>query len=89
MLKAALIYLAAASLITFILYGSDKLFARARSARVPERTLLFASVIGGAFGGLLGMLLFRHKTRKPRFLITNAFALILHVAAVVMITTIG
>ena len=88
MLKPALIYLAAASALTLVLYGSDKLFAKAGSSRVPERTLLFASVIGGAVGGLLGMLLFRHKTRKPRFLITNIFALVLHVAAVVLLATI-
>ena len=35
--------------------------------RVPEKTLLMLSVIGGAGGGLVGMVLFRHKTKHKNF----------------------
>ena len=54
------------SVITFILFGTDKQRALKHKWRIPERTLLFFSVFGG-IGGLLGMLFFHHKTRKLRF----------------------
>lgn len=52
--------------ITFILYGIDKLKAVKHRWRIPEATLLFFSITGG-IGGLLGMLIFHHKTRKWKF----------------------
>ncbi len=35
--------------------------------RIPEKTLLLMALIGGSLGVLLGMRLFRHKTKKPVF----------------------
>lgn len=55
------------SLLAFILMGYDKGRAKAGRRRVPERTLLLVAALGGAPGALLGMYLFRHKTRHPRF----------------------
>ena len=89
MLDIFLVYLGVASALTFVLYGADKLFAKTKNRRIPERTLLFASTIGGAFGGTLGMLVFRHKTRKPRFVLTNVVALILHLAVAILLINIG
>ena len=54
------------SLITFILFGADKRKAVKHQWRISEATLLLFSVFGG-IGGLLGMLLFRHKTMKWKF----------------------
>ena len=85
MLDIALTYVAVASAITMALYGLDKLFARMGARRIPERTLLFASFIGGALGGLVGMILFRHKTRKPRFFTVNILSLLLHAAVICML----
>ena len=67
LLKILAIYFAAASLITLILYGVDKYKAVHGLWRISERTLLLSSFLGGAVGGSMGMLLFRHKTRYPRF----------------------
>ncbi|NMC85808.1 MAG: DUF1294 domain-containing protein [Anaerolineaceae bacterium] len=55
------------SLATLIVWGADKAAAMAGAWRVPERTLLALVFLGGALGGGLGMLLFRHKTRKLGF----------------------
>lgn len=52
-----------------ILFLSDKLRARRGAWRIPESTLLFSAVLGGSAGALLGMLLFRHKSRHKRFMI--------------------
>ncbi len=61
------IYLIGISLIALILFGYDKAMAIAHKRRVPERTLLGLGLVGGAWGGLAGMVLFRHKIRRPRF----------------------
>lgn len=89
MLNAYLIYIAVASALTLLLYGADKLFAKTGARRIPERTLFFSSFIGGALGGLFGMLIFRHKTRKPRFFAINIVALVLHVALAVALAAFG
>ena len=62
-----IVYLAGVNAVLFALMGSDKRSAVRRRRRIPETTLLALAVLGGAAGGLLGMLLFRHKTRKAAF----------------------
>lgn len=59
--------------IAFVLYGYDKLRAGGAGDRVPERHLLAVAAMGGWPGALLGMLMFRHKTRKFSFQIKFAF----------------
>lgn len=50
MLKYIIIYLYAMSLLTFILFGADKHKARAHKWRIPEKTLLGLSLLGGFAG---------------------------------------
>jgi uncharacterized membrane protein YsdA (DUF1294 family) len=57
------------SMIALILTLYDKQAAIRRFWRVPERTLFFISVLGGASIMLAAMLLFRHKTRHAKFMI--------------------
>lgn len=63
-------YLWLVNIATFAAYGYDKHRAYYAKFRIPEFVLLLLAVIGGAFGALMGMLLFRHKIRKPRFYVT-------------------
>ena len=67
MTTALYVYLAAVNLLDFILMGADKSKAKRGAWRVPEATLLLVAVLGGSIGGILGMLLFRHKTRHAAF----------------------
>ncbi len=60
-------YWMATSLVCVLLMFWDKLSAVKRRWRVPERTLLFWALIGGALGGKLGQRIYRHKTRKEPF----------------------
>ncbi|MEG2678538.1 MAG: DUF1294 domain-containing protein [Oscillospiraceae bacterium] len=60
-------YLAGVNLLCFCLMGADKYKAQRRRWRIPEKVLLGTALIGGSLGGLLGMFLFRHKTRHPQF----------------------
>ena len=60
-------YLLIINAAAFLLMRADKQKARKRQWRIPEATLFGAALLGGSLGILLGMYVFRHKTRKPRF----------------------
>ena len=70
-------YLVIVNTISFIIMGLDKYFAIKEKRRISENSLLFLSIIGGVFGTSLGMIIFRHKIRKPKFLILIPILLIL------------
>lgn len=77
-----LIYIAVINIITFILFGMDKSKAIKHKRRIRESTLLGLSFFGGAAGGLLGMYVFRHKTRKPYFLYGLPLMLLIQILSV-------
>ena len=60
-------YIVIMGFITFVAYGIDKAKAKKGRIRIPEKVLLSMSLLGGGIGGLLGMLLFRHKTRAEHW----------------------
>ena len=60
-------YLTVMSLLAFLLCGADKWKAKRGRWRIPEKTLLLVSGLGGVWGFLLGMFCFRHKTRHWTF----------------------
>lgn len=63
------IYLIVINILTFLTFGIDKKKAILNEKRVSENTLLIICFLGGILGGLLGMMIFHHKTRKLKFLI--------------------
>lgn len=65
--RLLLIWLGVMSLLAFILFAQDKFKSKRGRWRIPEAALLGVCLCGGAFGGLLGMHLLHHKTRKPPF----------------------
>ncbi|MDQ8187465.1 DUF1294 domain-containing protein [Pelagicoccus sp. SDUM812002] len=72
---------AALNLIAFLLYGTDKLFAKANRSRISEKALLLTSALGASPGALIGMVVFNHKTSKPKFRYGVPALLALHSAA--------
>ncbi len=58
---------AAASLVSFVLYGWDKSEAKRGGTRISERSLHCVALIGGWPGALLAQRVFRHKTKKVSF----------------------
>ena len=80
-------YLILLSLITFFMYGLDKRNAKKGKWRVPEKLLLLLSFIGGAYGGFIGMKLFRHKTTGEHWYFTavNILGLIIHTTLLILI----
>jgi len=61
------LYLLMVNLAGFVLMGLDKRKAKQGKWRVPEKTLFLPAVLGGAVGCMLGMRVFRHKTRHWYF----------------------
>lgn len=75
-------YLIGVNLLTFLVFGLDKLKARKGKWRIPEATLIWLSIAGGSAGALLGMYLFRHKTQKRKFTLGVPVILIVQVVLV-------
>lgn len=76
--------IAAINLITFILYGVDKSRAKRHAWRIPEATLLGFAAIFGSVGAILGMSVFRHKTKHLKFVITVPLLLVIQLGLVVI-----
>lgn len=72
----AAIWFATFSTVTFLIFGFDKWRASQSGGRVPESFLTTLGALGGWAGGLLGMIVFRHKTAKWTFKFKYALALI-------------
>ena len=72
-------YLVLANLVAFAMYGIDKRRAIKDKWRIPEKRLLLAALLGGAFGALWGMILFHHKTKKARFFLMVPVLFVLQV----------
>ena len=59
----------------------DKIRAMERRFRIPESVLLILAVLGGSVGCIAGMVIFRHKKRKPLFRYGLPLILILQIGA--------
>ncbi len=81
---AALVLLAL-NLFSFALMGWDKRCARKGNWRVPEKTLFLAAGCFGALGGVLGMYVYRHKTKHWYFRIFFPLMLAAQIALLVLI----
>lgn len=70
-----IILLSTVNLLSLVLFGIDKLSSVKRGWRIPESNLLLAALVG-PFGAFAGMLIFRHKTRKMKFILVPIFLII-------------
>lgn len=84
MTKFILFYLLTINLIGFIIMFIDKSRSIHKEWRVPEKNLIGLSMIGGSIGMLLGMHLFRHKTKHKKFTIGIPFILILQCLFIIL-----
>ena len=81
------VYLLAVSAAAFLLCGYDKSIAGGSATRVPENVLLAAAFVGGTLGLLLGMGLFRHKTKKRSFQLYLGLVIVAQVALAYFVGT--
>lgn len=68
-IKWIVICLLAISVIGTVLCIHDKISAKKRKRRISEKTLFLFAVLGASGAMYLTMLLIRHKTRHPSFMI--------------------
>lgn len=74
-------YITVLSIISVIVTAHDKLSAERGGRRVPERTLIALSALGGSAVMLLMMCLIHHKTRHKKFMIGIPLIIILQAFA--------
>ena len=55
------------NVITFVVYGIDKLKAKKGKCRVSETTLLLLAIVGGSVGAWCGVKVWHHKTMHLKF----------------------
>lgn len=68
------------NIVTFFYFGLDKMKSMKQGARrIRERTLWFLIAIGGSVGAILGMHVFRHKTKKLSFQAVVAVILLIQI----------
>ena len=65
--KNIIIYLLVINLLTFAAMWWDKHEAKVGDWRISEKTLFLLVLFGGVVGGILGMYVYRHKTKKWYF----------------------
>lgn len=84
-LKWLVLWVVAANIVAFVLYGIDKRRAKRHAWRIPEAVLLGIAVVGGSIGAIAGMFLFRHKTKHPAFRIGLPAILIIQIIFVILL----
>ena len=87
--RGLLIYLAAVNILTIIVFGVDKMNARANRQRVRIVTLLGLAFIGGSVGALIGMYGFHHKTKKAYFTVGVPLILLMQVVVLFYVMNMG
>jgi len=80
---ALLVYAAFINVLAFALCAYDKRAAIKKRRRISEKTLFAVSILGGAALFFIAMLLVRHKTRQPRFMILMPLFALGHIALIV------
>lgn len=73
------------NIITFFVYGFDKMMAVSKQRRVSEKTMWILALIGGSLGAICAMEYFRHKTKKISFFGTLVLILLLQLAGLYLI----
>lgn len=79
------IYLIAVNILGFASMGIDKHRAINHGWRISEAMLFFFALIGGSLGSVLGMWLFRHKTRHWYFKYGMPLILVFQILVLVLL----
>ncbi len=78
-------YLIIINFVAVLVTVSDKRRAKKHRWRIPENTLLLLAALGGSPAMLVTMLLIRHKTRHPKFMVGIPVILILQAVVIYFI----
>lgn len=81
--KYVILYFIIINIIGLGIMALDKFKAQKGYWRTPEKTLFTVTLLGGGFGTIAGMYMFRHKTKKLKFTIGLPTILILEIILVI------
>lgn len=84
-MKLVFTYLFLINAAGFLIMLIDKQKARKNRWRIPERVLIGIATVGGSFGIMAGMRIFRHKTRHEKFTVGVPVILALQILFAVFI----
>lgn len=87
--KILAVYLLIINLIGFANMGIDKRKAIRHKYRISEKALFLTALAGGSFGSILGMQLFRHKTKHWYFVFGMPALLILQLLLLFFLFRLG
>ena len=86
-LFTVIVYVAVISILSIIITIYDKKIAGTGVRRIPEKTLLVFSAIGGSVAMLLTMFAIRHKTQHKKFMIGIPLIMIVQAVLIYLICT--
>ncbi len=86
-LIALIVWLVIINIVAFAMFGADKKRAQKGKWRISEKALFLSALLGGSLGALLGMQVFRHKTKHWYFRFGIPLILLLQVGLAVWLIT--
>lgn len=90
-IKFFFIYIGVLSVLSVVICTYDKIVSKRNNVklRIPESTLLALSALGGSAAMLIWMLIIRHKTKHPKFMLGIPVILALQIALVAALVHFG
>ena len=90
-LALVIAYLAIISLISIVICIYDKKISKKNRVelRIPEKTLLWLSALGGSVAMLVTMLIVRHKTKHIKFMLGIPLIMVIQACAVYLLFHFG
>ena len=90
-LSIILAYIAVMSIVSVVVCIYDKKISKKNRVelRIPEKTLLILSALGGSVAMFITMLLIRHKTKHFKFMFGIPAIMVLQAAAIVALVYFG
>lgn len=85
-IKILAFYLGCVSILSLIITIYDKIASKHFTKhRVKESHLLLLSFVGGSLAMLLTMMVIRHKTQKPKFMVTIPLMTVFHLVIIIVL----
>ncbi|WP_027632922.1 DUF1294 domain-containing protein [Clostridium hydrogeniformans] len=78
-----LYYLVFINIIGFLSMYLDKIKAKKHQWRTKESTLILIGALGGSIGSILGMYIFRHKTKHLKFTLGIPFIILIQLSIII------
>lgn len=78
-----LIYVLVINIIGFLIMFIDKRKAEKGKWRIQEKTIFIITALGGGIGTIMGMYVFRHKTKKIQFTVGLPTITILEIIGII------